>query len=271
MARDLGSIDPDKANDVTQNAYYKKLQQSLKDRTTTQGSDQRRHQEQTTTTDSERVTQVAKTLPVEDKVQLSSTVWKKNKSGEDELHTDSAKPPLMSSLNLKEDGITILRSLGHKIDFESRSTQLKQSFMNSVVQARSHNYFLSKYAQFKVGVFGQLLSMLGVTQEEISQLQRKALADGAKENESLMSENIYNLELTELLYGNSKKVKKSLKMYQEVTRQLSIQMTALGKPNYWNKAKLLEERVKQCKRIKDEFEREKEQLNYQLEYFRQEI
>jgi hypothetical protein len=273
MTRDLSSIDPDKISDITQNAYYKKLQESLKERTSSHGSGKRREGEETSssTSESERVTEVAKTLPIEDKVHISSTVWKKNKDGQSELHTADNSTPLLSSINLKHDGISILRSLGHKISLDERASQLKQSYMNSVVQARSHNFFLAKYAQFKVGIFGQLLILIGLTPDEIEAIRRKSISEGVKENEALMSENIYNLELTELVYGNSKKTKKTIKIYQEVIRQLTIQMNAFGKQNYWSKARILEEKIKQCKKIQEEFEREKELLNYQLDYFKQSI
>ena len=48
-------------------------------------------------------------------------------------------------------------------------------------------------------------------------------------------------------------------------------VSLLGKDNYWTKLRLLEERMYQCKRIKEEFLKESSILQYQLDHVDQEI
>ena len=55
-------------------------------------------------------------------------------------------------------------------------------------------------------------------------------------------------------------------MFDEIQNQLVTQMNYLDQPGYWNKVTILELKVQQCKRIRDELKREKESLIYQCEY-----
>jgi hypothetical protein len=207
---------------------------------------------------------------VEDKVDIRSISWEKDKKGEDKIKLSlNSMPP--TSVDIQNDGNRILRLLGHKIDFNSRVDQLKQGFMQNVVQSRTGNFFLGKFAQFKVGVMVQLLTWLGIKPEEIETLKRGALQNAFKETESLIAENIYNMELTELIYGNSKKVRRTMAQFKEIEKQLMQKMIMLGKKDAWNKVKLLEERIRQCKKIEEEFQRERDQLLYQTDYVRQEL
>lgn len=268
MPRDFHTVDADKSQDVTQNAYYQKIQKELKEKTS--AHQQQKQSAQEDPRHATKVTQVEKTnqshmASVKDKVEIRSTSWDKNKKGEFELKA-SLSDTFVTSIDLKNDGAAILRSAGQKIDYSSRITQLKQSFMQNVVQSRTGNFFLSKYAQFKVGVTGQLLTWLGLTPQEIEKLSKKALEGAIAENEKLMGENIYNIEITDILYGKSKKVKRSMAMLTQIEQQLTKQMALLGKPDFWNKARIAEEHFKQCKKIEEEFQQERNLLAYQLEY-----
>ena len=111
-----------------------------------------------------------------------------------------------------------------------------------------------------------MLSWLGLPPLEIDTLTKKAIEGAIAENEKTMGENIYNIEITQILYGAGKKVKRALAMLLETEQQLIKQMGLLGKPDFWNKARLAEEHLKQCKKIQEEFQQERNQLAYQLEY-----
>ncbi|MFC1753789.1 hypothetical protein ACFL96_10420, partial [Thermoproteota archaeon] len=181
-----------------------------------------------------------------------------------------------TSSAVKKDPVTYAelktnRFLGLKIDLSGKISQMKESYMQNIRQSRSHNFFLSKYALFKVSALGQILSMLGVPQEELIKLQKKALNSAIQENLELMSENIYNLELSQLFFGYSRKARRSQRMFHKVQLQLMEQLSKLGKPYYWTKARLYEERIRQCRRIEDELTNEKHHLEYQLSYIEQRI
>ena len=81
-----------------------------------------------------------------------------------------------------------------------------------------------------------------------------------------MAENIYNYELIELLYNKTRKAKRNLQLIQESQQQLKVQMINLGYENYWNKKRLLEEKLKQLKRIHEEFSKERQILCYKYEF-----
>jgi len=271
MSPDLSTVDPDKLSDVTQNAYYQKLQKELKERTRVGTSRQQNQNDGTPQTDEKApaIQEVAKSFSIQDKVDLKSYSWKKNKEGDVEIQLKKTAPAFQSAIDLKYDGSAIFRALGKTIDFTSQAFRLRQQYMNCIVQARSHNHFLAQYAKFKVGVFGQLLAMLGSTPAELTLLQKKALSDAIKENEALMADTLYNIELTELLHGGSRKTRRVMDKLKTTQGQLIKQMNALGKENYWNTQRLLEEEIKQCHRIEEEFNEEKTTLEYQLSFYKQ--
>jgi len=268
MPRDISTIDPEKLSDVTQNAYYKKLQKELKDKQSAHKLDHRRAKgietEESNTISEDPVKKASATLSIEDKVSLRSFKWTQDKKGEFELKPTQITLNAPSDIDLEHDASHILKIFGQKIDFTSKMTQLKQSFMHAAVQSRSHQFFLSKFAQFKMGLLGQLLSAIGVSPTELETLSKKAIQGAVQENIRQMAENIYNLELTELLYGNSRKAKRSLAMLRQIEKQLITQMALFGKRDYWSKPRLLEERITQCKKIEEEFQKERDDLAYSL-------
>ena len=70
-----------------------------------------------------------------------------------------------------------------------------------------------------------------------------------------MAENL-SFRLIDILWKN-KKAKQSL-----IYKQLQ---TELFSTNYWSKEKLLKEKIKQCKKICEEFANEKQHLEYLLD------
>jgi hypothetical protein len=272
MAQDLSTVDPDKFSDITQNAYYQKLQKELKERTriNSSRSDKPSEGDAKKTEEAPAIQEIAKSFAIEDKATLKSYSWKKNKDNEVDIQLNKPTPLFQTSVDLKYDGSAIFRLLGKTIDFTSQAFRLRQQYMSSLVQARSHNFFLSRYAEFKVGVYGQLLAMLGSTPAELALLQKKAIADAIKENEALMAETIYTMEITELVSGGGKKTKRVMAKLKTTQTQLMKQMSALGRPDIWSNQRLIEEQIHQCKRIQDEFNEEKTALEYQLNMYNQE-
>ncbi|MGE4170370.1 MAG: hypothetical protein AB7F28_06590 [Candidatus Margulisiibacteriota bacterium] len=269
-----GTAESEAAHKLTQNAYYAKLQQGLKEKQQAhQAEKQRESSGHETDTKVDAVAKADKAdeagfYSIKDQVEIRSVKWKKNEKGEPEVDIESGSV-YQTSVDRNDDGVRILRLLGHKIDLSSKVMQLKQSFMENTIQARSHHPFLSRYAAFKVGILGQLLAVLGVSAEDITAMQKGAVKAAIQDNISLVGENIYNLELTELVHGKSKKVKHNIAMLKKMQKQLLTQMSHLGRPDYWTPARVVEEQIAQCTKLRDEFAKEQDALAYQLDFLNQ--
>lgn len=205
-----------------------------------------------------------------DKASVRSFHWERNAKGEFEMATDMPEP-FITSINKSQSARHMLRVMGMKVDVSDKVNTYKETYMKQFIQSRSPNFFLSRFSMLKCGFTGQILSLLGVTSIELQKLQKQALGAAREENLKLMSENVYNIELCELVYGRTNQAKQSLRILQEMERQLVDQMRLLGKDNYWTKLRLLEERMYQCKRIKEEFLKEASILRYQLDHLDQGI
>lgn len=268
----------DKVKDVTQNPYYKKLQKEIrakKDAELKKASDTDAVSDKK---EKEAKLQESKDISkdplfgfdIEDDVRLSSMSWEETVLPDGDTEEEKeVKDKEKLEKDLKANGERILRYLGHKIDFKARIPELKEMFAQALVQSRSHNAFMARFGKFKVGVMGQVLSAVGVNTDELLALKRGTIKKAFEDNVDMMGENIYNRELKELIYGRSK-YKKSQKLYAEVEQQLVSQMTQLGRPGYWSKSRLLEEKITQLDRIFQEFKTERDNLYYQYEYMVQE-
>jgi hypothetical protein len=189
-----------------------------------------------------------------------------SKSQNGEQMSDQAKEFMQK---LKTDGKKIVDYFGHKINFFKRLPDLKEMFKHNLLQSKSHNAFVSKFAEFKVGVVGQILSYMGMPIEELKKLRQDALSEAFEENLELMSQNLYNIELAELVHGRSRKVKQTLKMYNTIQAQLLKNMQKLGRKGYWSKSRLYEERIKQLDKIQYELKDEMDHLIYQRDFLAQ--
>lgn len=273
--REIQAQEADQVSQLLNSDYYKKLQSDLreKNRMNQVQSDKDRDRHDIDDTHKVKAVEVtgkpreATQKPkFQDAVQIQSMVWEKDGDGEFQLKEKAAVP--VSSVDMGHSRPDRMQSVGYKIDYGDKLSQLKQTLMQNVVQSRSGNFFLSIYAKFKVGILVQMLSVLGVSPEELTQLQRQALADAVQENIVLMADNMYNAELAELVQGSSKKKSKKAKaMFQEVEKQLVAQMVRLGRPDYWTELRLAEERLAQDHRIYAEFKKEHRDLLYQRQYY----
>jgi hypothetical protein len=170
---------------------------------------------------------------------------------------------------MKYNGLEIMRNLAYKIDFSARKEEFKEMFKYNLQQSRSDNMFVSRFSQFKVGVVGQILTGIGIPIEELKKLKKQAFKEVFDENCLEMQENIYNIELVEIINGKKRRTKRSLKMFYELQMKLIKTMNNIGRVGYWSKSRLFEEKIKQCKRIRDEMSTEKAHLEYLLSYYGQ--
>ncbi len=275
MTHEIHPNDADQATQVLGNEYYQKLQREIRERRANDTVQGRNSGEKDVVEDQRKVTAVVaasdlgvakSTTGFQDSVQIRSFRWDRGKSGDFELNS-KLDPLILTSLDLKDRNVDSLKAIGYKIDLNDRLGQMKQTLMQSVVQSRSSNFFVSKYAEFKVGMLVRLLGLLGISPEELTAIQHQAIEDAIKENIQLMEENIYSLELTELVYGFGKKSRRNLKMFKEVQRQLIAQMSMLGRKEYWSEQRLAEENIRQVRRISEEFQKERDNLMYQYDYY----
>ena len=161
----------------------------------------------------------------------------------------------------------IAHKLGYKISLEDRKEILIDKYLKNFLQSKSHNFIVAKFAELKAAFLGQLLTNIGVTIPELQKMQKKALKGAEEENELLYEENEYNSEMICILGGSGKKLKKELKIMDEIRTQLETQMANLGKPEHYSQEKIINGKLKVCKRIRDEFMKEKDLLEYQRDYF----
>jgi len=274
---DITQRNPDPASKLARSEYYQRLQAEIRERhTKSQQQDQADELEHRQEINDKKVQKVEtksepsvveKLLSIKDEVQLHS--WQKDAVGRWDVQTPGEAMP--TSTDLKNDGLKILRIMGYKIDLSDKVTHLKQSYMQNVMQSKSHNRFLATYAQFKVGFMGQWLALMGVSTDELETLRKKAVSAGKKENIKLMEENIYNRELTLLVHGNTRKVRKSLALFNEVQQQLIQQMRNMGDEGYYVPTTVKEMQLVQAKKILSEFRDEQSALTYQQTFIAQEM
>ena len=285
MSKDIKAIEKEyeSSERISENSYYQKIQKSLQDKRDAKKQELEKSrvshneerleiQKDTPQKDKNRTQVVSKmSFDIQDKVHIKSSPfnWKADESETLDSHNSNTRSNRKSQTEAIIKDQKIIKILGMKIDMTSKMADIKEAYMQNVIQSRSHNFFLSRFAAFKVGILGQILSLIGVSVEDIKRLKNEALKKAIEENIQLMGENTYNIELTELVHGRGKKVRRSLATFKEVETQLIKQMACLGKPNYWNATRIYEERIEQCKKIEEEFIKEKTNLKYQLEYYTQ--
>ncbi|MCP4049702.1 MAG: hypothetical protein GY730_03240 [bacterium] len=279
MSRRIDDFEQEQIEKIKNNSYYRKVQQQIKEKqslkkNTEDSVNQKKEHKAQKLSQQGKVTNIAKleasnNINIKDTVHLSSFSWEKDERENIDTIDKKAQDSISKKRSRESKVLKSLKKLGFKIDLTSNVVELKESYMQNTIQAKSSNSLLARYARFKLGIIGQILSLIGVMQEDLRHLQKKAIETAIEENLSLMAENIYNMELTELVYGNRKKVRRTLAMYAEVENQLITQMIRLGSKYNWTRISLLEERIKQCRKIQEEFQNEKNALAYHLEFIKQ--
>jgi hypothetical protein len=161
----------------------------------------------------------------------------------------------------------IAHKLGYKINLEEKIDILKDKYIKNYLQSKSHNYMVAKFAELKTSFLSQTLSNLGVSTKELSDMQKKALKNAQEENELLFEENEYNEEMIFIIGGSSKKIQKEISILAEIREQLIAQMNKLGKSNYYTETNILNKKLNACKKIQEELLKEKNNLQYQRDYY----
>jgi hypothetical protein len=157
--------------------------------------------------------------------------------------------------------------LGYKIDVQSKIEVFQQAYIKNYQLGRSHNLMVARFAEFKVAFLGHLLSLLGVSSKDIEKLQKKAIASSVYENKILFAENEYNAELLAIVGGgSSKKMRAQKRAIQEIRKQLVLHAERLGMEDYYNRERVIDIQMEQCRKIYDKFCEEKMNLEYQRAY-----
>jgi hypothetical protein len=162
---------------------------------------------------------------------------------------------------------SVLRFMGHQINISSKVAEFKENYVKNYTLSKSHNLMVARFAELKTAFFGYLLSLCGVTSEDIKKLRDKAVQDGIHQNKMLFEENEYNGELLSIVGGGGKKAMRAQqKVISEIRNQLIAQAKNLGLSNHYAQERILEIQITQCQKIMQKFGEEKVNLEYQLAY-----
>ncbi|MBH38390.1 hypothetical protein CL658_05095 [bacterium] len=261
------------SSEIADSYYYKKLQKELRDKKI-------KKQKQITNQTNSKSHITEKSPPKQSNKSLLDTPYFQDnvKLSNQELNTfiNEENPDQKQESRIKEltetfkyNGHAIMRQLAHKINFFERKDEFIEMYKYNLQQSKSHNVFTSRFARFKVGIVGQILTTIGIPIETLKKLQRESMKELFEENHANMKENIYHAELNEILHGKSKKTKRKIQLFVSLQQHLMIQMNNLGRLGFWSKQKLYEEKITQCEKIKEEFISEKKHLEYVLYYLEQ--
>ena len=261
------------SNEITDSYYYKRLQKELRAKKINNKTQTNPLQTPTTT-----ATEKPSPKPTPNKTSLLDTKYFQDnvKLSNNELNNIINDPKESKQNNIKEltekfkyNAHEIMRHLSHKINFSERKEELIEMYKYNLQQSRSHNIFTSRFAKFKVGIVGQILSAIGIPIETLKKLKKTSINDLFEQNHTDMRENIYHAELTEILHGKTKKNQKKIDLFVSLQNHLITQMNNIGRLGFWSKQKLYEEKINQCEKIQEEFTAEKNHLEYLLHYLEQ--
>ena len=101
--------------------------------------------------------------------------------------------------DIKYSSQKILSVLGYKIDLSEKAELLKEKFQAYYLDTKSHNWLMSRFSEIKFGMIQFVLSMMGFSAKELTELQKKALEGGVRETEEQFAQNEYNAEMYMLL------------------------------------------------------------------------
>jgi len=210
---------------------------------------------------------------VAQKAQTDSAVkWMlENKDGRLQLkplaNTQQVDVTTVSIYKEEVEAPRLLNFLGYKIDLASKAEGFKESYVKNFLLSKSHNLMVARFAELKTAFLGYLLSLCGVSSEDIRKLQDQALKEGIRQNQLLFEENEYNAELMATVGGGGKKqMRAQQKVISEIRNQLIVQAKNLGMENHYTQERILEIQINQCRKIMGKFVEEKVTLEYQLAY-----
>lgn len=156
----------------------------------------------------------------------------------------------------------ILNLFGIKVDLNDKLDYYKDNYAKNYALSKSHNFLMAKYASLKLGFYGMMLSLCGVSTEEIKELQKATRAASKLQNIRSFEENEYTGELLEIIGGSKKQIKQERMVIGELRKQLTKQMENLGFRGYYDAPAVNEIQTDQCRNIKEKLEDEKNSLEY---------
>lgn len=245
-----------KFNKLKDNQYYKKLQSEIaqkRDETVVTEVDTKDEAVQVNT---DRAKQPPGTKP--------KFKWGKDDGG-DYFIKPQEKRGIGKPSYVEHAKDRIVNFLGYKIDMGSKVADLSAKYQKFFVEAKSHNFLMAKYAEVKFGMIQFVLSLMGVTTEELKNMQRKALKAAIEDNEALFEQNEYNYELL-TAFTSSQKDKARQKILKETRVQLMKQMNLLTGITYYSNEKINEIKEEQVKKILQELLLEKQTLELIRDY-----
>jgi hypothetical protein len=205
-------------------------------------------------------------------VQQSAIKWVvENENGSVKLkplaNTSQVDVTTVSIYQDEVEAPSVLRFMGQQINITAKVAEFKENYVKNYTLTKSHNLMVARFAELKTAFFGYLLSLCGVTSEDIKKLRDKALQDGIHQNKMLFEENEYNGELLSIVGGGGKKAMRAQqKVITEIRNQLIAQANNLGLPSYYTQERILDIQIAQCQKIVQKFGEEKINLEYQLAY-----
>ncbi len=158
-----------------------------------------------------------------------------------------------------------LTIFGSRIDLTSKIEFFKDQYTKNINLSKSHNLLVSRFAEFKVAFYGTILSLLGVSPQEMITLQAQAREAALKENRVLLEENIFNEELIGIVGGSRRTIRGQLTVINELNKQFFVQAERWGKS--YTQEEIVNIKINQCQKILDNLNKEKANLDYQLAYY----
>ena len=247
---------------VSQSTYYKNLQRELAQK-------KESHKEATTTQNSKASKQASEdTRHPKQNVSLlrkPSFKWSKDDSTWSVLPKQKKALPQVSQTYERSTDI-LVTFLGYKIDLSTQLSALMDKYAKVYVEARAHNPLLAKFAEIKSGMLQALLSLLGVSTDELQGVQKRAVKQAVEEQKVLFEQNEYNLEMIDL-FGGSKKDKKRKEVLLEIREQLKKTLYHLGCDDAITQETIYLAKKKAVQQVLIEMNHEKQTLSMMLEFY----
>lgn len=236
------------------NQYYKNLQKNIKEKndgTTVKSVDDKQ--------DSQQTLQVRQRMKQQVR---GKSLFKWGKSKDGELGIRPKEKTFEATIRpVEKSGERILNFLGYKVDVGAKMDEYKEMYQKYFIDSKSHNMLMAKFSSIKFGMCQMVLALLGISTEEIQALQKDALEGAILDNEAQFGENEYNFEMLKL-FGTGKKDKKRLEVFNELRKQLTIQMDHLGQKGHYTKEMTLGIKKEQVQTILQEMIQEKQNMEY---------
>lgn len=154
---------------------------------------------------------------------------------------------------------------GISINLKDKTAKYRESFKKYYIESKSHNMLIRAFGGAKAGFYGMMLSMLGMSSDEIEELKREAASTALARIKELINENEQASELSSITGGTKKQKKVQARVTNEMRKQLVTQAENLGLKGFFTQEKITEIKIEQCRNIAARLDEEKINLDYQIE------